>query len=143
MMGNLSNNPMPRMPIKARLTVEAVMREHHVHVEDFYSLYRDRHLVAARGAAAERLLDIGYMPGRIALFLRRNRTTVLNYLPQHKETRKTRHAAKTILRHLTPEARVTVLDYAHAENVKPELLIAQWVNERASYEAQAKLRAAA
>lgn len=133
----------PRMPMRARIIIEAVLLDHRIHAEDFFSLYRDKHLIAARATATQRLFDVGYTATRIGQFLKRNRSTVLNYQPHHREVKRSRHAAKTIMRHLTPEARRIVVDFAAAEHVKPELLIAEWVNERAHYEADAKARAAA
>jgi predicted transcriptional regulator len=139
----LAISPMPRMPERPRLVIEAVLSETRICAKDFYGCYRDKHLVAARALAAQRLFDLGLSPHRVATCLRRDRSTVLNYLPQHRDVRRQRHAATAIMHHLSAEARQVILDYAAAENVRPALLIAQWLNERAEYEGQARMRAAA
>ena len=139
---HLTINPMPRMPLRARVIIETVLRDHHLHAEDFYSTGRGKDLVEARRDAGKKLIEIGYSSTRIGRMLKRDHSTVLNYLDIHRKRKGEYYAGKALMKHLTPEARQIVLDYAKTENVKPHVVIAQWINERATYEAEAKLRAA-
>ena len=120
----------PRMAQRPRIVIERVIKEHHLHAEDFFSHYRDAYLVKARRTAAERLYDLGYSASQIGRFLGRDHTTVLNYLPSGKQARANRHAAKTILRHLTESERRIVTDLAASQDLAPAELMAQWVRTR-------------
>lgn len=135
--------PQPTRVGRAKMIIAAVLKLHQVHPDDFYGTVREAYLVAARREAVVRLVEAGYSPTHIARILKRNHTTILNYLPRMREVKKSRASATRILRHLSEDARQIVIDAAKAEGVPPYVLLAQWVSERARYEAEAKARAAA
>lgn len=132
-----------RMPARPRMVISGVLLEMGLHPDDFFGQSRQPHLVNARRLATERLIDLGFSPSQIGRYLKRNHTTILNYLPKLREAKRGRYARKIILRLLAPDAREVVKAYATAEGVTPELLVAQWINERAHFEAEAKARVAA
>lgn len=133
----------PRLPARPRMVISGVLLEMGLHPDDFFGQSRQPHLVNARRIAAQRLIELGFSPSQVARYLKRNHTTVLNYLPKLREAKRPRYSSNRLLRHLTDDVREIVLAAAKAEGVTPYVLMAQWVGERAIYEAQAKARAAA
>lgn len=129
--------------IGAHETIEQVIAEHRLHRDDFFGRYRDTHLVAARRDAARRLTALGFSSPMIARIMKRNRTTILGYLPHLQETKKARYAAKRIIDRLAPDMAALVVAFAKAEEISVEQIIVRWVADRAEGEAHALLRGAA
>lgn len=120
----------PRMPLRPRVAIEQVMKEHHLCADDFFSARRDTYLIKARRAASQRLLALGYTAPQVGKFIGRNHTTVLNYLSSAQEVRGARYAAKRVLRHLNETENTIVVDLAKARGIAPAQLLAEWVSER-------------
>lgn len=130
--------------LRARAIIQGVLQKHKLGPLDFFSHYRVPHLVEARIDAAQQLNAIGYSHTRIGNVLHRNRSTIQHYLTPNVRVRKREHLRKTrALATLDPEIRSIVIEYAAAENVAVHVLMAQWVSERARFEAEAKARHAA
>lgn len=129
--------------MNSREIIKTVLRERHIGAEDFFSRNRDNHLVSARKEAALRMNKAGYSPSFIARAIKRNYTTVMYYLSESFQARKAAtYRNRRVLKFLDPVARDVILETARLEETTPEVIIAQWVNERAQYEASAKARAA-
>lgn len=119
--------------------IRSVLRQHMIHKDDFYSACREPNLVAARIDAAKQLREAGKTIGQIALALKRSNDTIRYYLEPGIKRRKTaKHTETWPLSWLDPDARKVVVDYALAEETSPRVIIAQWIAERASYEASQK-----
>ncbi|MCA6108152.1 hypothetical protein [Bradyrhizobium cenepequi] len=119
---------------RAKLIISAVLSLHRMHRDDFFGHRRDLHLVAARRDAAHRLREAGFTSGQIGRILKRNHTTVLNYFDGLRDGKRRRLNERAVLRHVDPELREPIQMIAQAEGVTLEMLIAQWVGERARYE---------
>jgi intein/homing endonuclease len=126
---------------RGREVIKEVMREHMLCEEDFFGTLRHQHLVKARRTAALRLRDIGYSCTQTARLLKRNHTTILNYLDNMPEAKRKRRIFKLLTRNLTDDVHNAVLDMAKAEGVALEILISQWVSERVAHEVESKRRA--
>ena len=129
--------------MKSAEIIKQVIAEHEITADEFFSLSRDGDLMKARMKAAERLKAAEFTVTQIAKHLRRSRATISYYLyPKSRATRKARKArefgAAAALRILSPDVREVLLAYAVAEQVKPEIALAQWAADRAQHEAQAR-----
>lgn len=116
----------------AQQIIDVVLHEHQLGREDLFSRHRGPHLVKARKDAARRLKTISLSNGQIARLLRRDEGTIRFYLDETGE--KQRNYA---LRHLGPTAKATLVAVAKAKQVDPAVIAAQWITERAEYEAMA------
>lgn len=132
--------------MKSRQIIKQVLKDHLLGAEDFFSRQRIGCYVAARMDAAKRLQAVGFSVNQIARFMRRNNTTIAYYLyPNIRQNRKDRKAKewsrKVVLRILEPDVRAIVLEYADAECVNPETIIAkrmrEWAHETARERASA------
>jgi len=126
---------------RGKQIISAVLLDHGLHPDDFFGYARDQHLIKARMECAERLSAAGYNASEIARMMKRNHTTILNYFPKLRDTKNGRYLKNRLLEFLPPDIREIVQAYAKAEGVSIAVLIAQWVGERATYEAQAKIEA--
>ena len=127
----------------ARAIVDRVITEARLHPEEFFSAARERPLVKARMHAASQLVAAKFTPYRIGFFLKRNHSTIAYYLGAEGTSRSSKYYYRRVLRHLSPDHRQAVVDYAASEAVSVEVLVAQWVGERIEHEIRAKARAAA
>jgi hypothetical protein len=118
----------------SKLIIKAVLQTHRLHKDDFFGPYRWSYLIEARMDAANRLRAAGFSVNQIARIMKRNHTTILNYFPDLREAKRRRLNERMILRKLDPELCPVVKTIAAAEGVTIEILIAQWVGERARYE---------
>lgn len=84
----------------------------------------------------------GFSVSQISVRLKRDYSTILNYLPKFEETKKARRGRRLVTRHLTDAAHDHVMKSAKAAGIAPDVLIAQWVEQRAQFEMQRKARAA-
>ena len=109
--------------------------------DDFFGGAREPHLVAARRDCAQRLSGAGYSAAAIGRMMKRSPTTILNYFPGMAEKKKGRYAARRLMRLVSADLCSAIRDIAKAENVSPEVLMSQWVAERATYEVEARARA--
>lgn len=125
---------------RGREIIKDVLREHMLHADDFFGTLRHRHLVKARRAAALRLRDAGYSCTQSARMMKRNHTTVLNYLDKMPEAKRKRRLFKLLTRNLADDVHHAVVEIAKTEGVSLEVLVAQWVTERTRYEIEAKRR---
>jgi hypothetical protein len=114
----------------AQQIIDSVLQAHRLGREDFFSRHRHSHLVMARKDAARRLKAISLSSAQIARLLRRDEGTIRFYLDETGE--KQRNYA---LRHLGPVAKATLIAVAKAKHVDPAVIAAQWITERAEYEA--------
>jgi hypothetical protein len=129
--------------MNARDIIKAVLLDRGLCAEDFFSQLRLKHLVDARKDAARRMRDHGYAAIFIARKLKRNHTTVLFYLDEARQQRKRAKGFELwMLGKFAPHAAEVVKAVAQAEGKQPADVIAEWVAERAEYEARAKVRAA-
>ena len=126
---------------RGKQIISAVLLDHGLHPDDFFGYARDQHLIKARRECAERLSAAGYNASEIARMMKRNHTTILNYFPKLRDAKNGRYLKNRLLEFLPPDIREIVQAYAKAEGVSIAVLIAQWVGERATYEAQAKIEA--
>ena len=126
---------------RGKQIISAVLLDHGLHPDDFFGYARDQHLIKARMECAERLSAAGYNASEIARMMKRNHTTILNYFPKLRDAKNGRYLKNRLLEFLPPDIREIVQAYAKAEGVSIAVLIAQWVGERATYEAQAKIEA--
>lgn len=125
---------------RGREIIKQVMREHMLGAEDFFGTLRHQHLVKARRVAARRLRDAGYSCTQTARMLKRNHTTVLNYLEILPEAKRKRRLMRLLTRHLSDQVHFAVLEIAKSEDVSLEILVSQWVTERVQYEVEARNR---
>jgi hypothetical protein len=120
-----------------------VMAKHCVTPEELVGNSRMGDVLAARRDAAVRLKAAGFHPTAIARTLRRDPATIHNYLDsQYRDRKRDRMRARKALNRLLPGVNDTVAAIAAAEGVSPVMLAAEWIAERARYEAEAKARAA-
>jgi hypothetical protein len=132
----------PRIP-KGRGIVRQVLADHGLDADEFFGRGRFAPLVAARRDAARRLRDSGFSWVQTARILKRNEDTIRCYLTEAMQTaRRDRMRERRAFTFMPADVVEIIIAFAKAENVKPEVLIAQWASERALYEAQAKVRAA-
>lgn len=123
--------------------IRQVLLDHGIAREDFLGLRRDKHLVAARQDAAKRLSAANFSRRQIGRMMKRTSETIRFYVDQKTRDYKAQlNRDKYGLRFLDVGTREIVLDFARLEDTKPEIVIAQWVAERARYEAEQKARAA-
>lgn len=128
---------------RGRKIINEVLHEHELCADDFFGLRRDKHLTTARYDAAQRLRAAGYGWSAIGRLMKRNHSTVRHYcLPERRQRQMESYRDKWAMRLMDAGTREIVFAAARAEGTKPGIIIAQWVNERASYEAQAKRAAA-
>lgn len=123
--------------------IKSVLRSHRLHQDDFFGPCRMPHLVEARRDAARQLVAAGFPPTFAARLLKRNHTTVLYYLDRLPVSKALRYHGRKILRHLAPDTANVVTEFAKAEGVSVHMLMATWVVERATHEADSKARDAA
>jgi hypothetical protein len=126
---------------RGRQIVSEVLLDHRIHPDDFFGYARDEHLVKARKDCAERLSAAGYSAQEIGRMMKRDHTTILNYFPKLRESKNRRYITNKLLEILPPDIREIVQAFAKAEGVSISVLIAQWVGERATYEAEVKIEA--
>jgi hypothetical protein len=120
-----------------------VMAKHCVTPEELVGNSRMGDVLAARRDAAARLKAAGFHVAAIARTLRRDPATIHNYLDSdYGDRKRDRTRARKALNRLLPESKDTVAAIAAAEGVSPVMLAAEWIAERARYEAEAKARAA-
>jgi hypothetical protein len=120
-----------------------VMAKHCVTPEELVGDSRMADVLAARRDATARLKAAGFHVAAIARTLRRDPATIHNYLDsQYGDRRRDRMRARKALNRLSPEIKDIVGAIAAAEGVSPVMLAAEWIAERARYEAEAKARAA-
>lgn len=137
----------PVGPLLGRKIIKAVLLEHGVTAEAFFSKRRHDRLVEARVDAAQRLERKGYTVARISRLLKREYSVVAGYLhPDWRARRKKRVRNNAVrfraFRLLGKEIGMFVIEYAEAEGVSFDVLLAEWISERARYEVEAKARAA-
>lgn len=125
-----------------KAVIRQAMMDYGLTEGEFFGQSRSPDCFKARSQAAHGLRQIGLSYPRIARILRRTHTTVLNYFPDLREKKGQRYGSRRILRHMAGDIRETIIACAKAEEVTIETLIVQWVGERASYELEAKARAA-
>jgi hypothetical protein len=129
--------------LRGREVVKAVLAEHKIHPEDLFGLSRQPHLVAARIDAAQRMRAFKYSRAKIGEVLKRDGSTIGHYLNPKLRIRKRLKLQKTrLFASLPADVQEIVESVAIAENVSLLVLMAQWVSERALYEAKTKSRAA-
>lgn len=134
---------------KAQQIIDAVIADHNCDRTEFFSRHSEAYLVNARVEAARRLrTELNLSSSVIARLLKRESSTIRYYLNPELRARKqagpkAKWRSSQVLRFLDPDAAETVAAVAVAENTAPEMIIAQWVSERARYEAEAKARSAA
>jgi transposase len=126
----------------SRQIIDSVIKRRKIHSDDFFDGSREPFLVAARREAARLLFAEGFNSQQIARRLKRDHTTVLNYLPKMEEAKKARRAARIVTRKLSDGAHHLVIETAKRQGITAEELIARWVEERAQFEMQRKAVAA-
>jgi hypothetical protein len=135
------------VPSRAQLRddiMRSVLAKHELGAKDFFSEYRDSNLVAARRDAAKQLHAAGFAPLSIARIIKRNRSTVDHYIYNYTGKKRERARILRALERVVPRDISDVVgEIAAAEGVSPVMLVAQWISERATYEASAKARDAA
>ena len=128
---------------RGKSIIRDVLSEHQICADDFFGLRRDKHLTLARTDAAKRLHAAGYDWSSMARIMKRNHSTVRYYvLSSHRDRKRQYYRDKYAMRFMDAGTREVVLAAAEAEGAKPEVIIAQWVADRALHEAQAKRAAA-
>jgi len=130
-LGVVTMTALPRMPASAKAIICEVLAEHHIGIEDFYSQYRDSHLVAARKQAARRLLDRKYSATRVGRMLRRNHATILNYIDKHAQRKQQAYASKRVLMNLSQQAKEYVIERAASDGLTTAKMIAKIIEELA------------
>jgi predicted transcriptional regulator len=130
--------------LRGRDVIKAVLAEHRIHPEDLFGLSREPHLVAARIDAAKQMRALGYSHRKIGEILKRDRTCITHYLdPKIREKKRRRLQQTRLFQGLSADVQSIVEQIAIAEGVSLKSLMAEWVSERALYEAEAKRRDAA
>lgn len=128
---------------RGKSIIRDVLKEHQICADDFFGLRRDKHLTAARYDAAQRLRHADYSWSAIGRLMKRNHSTIRHYcLPDRRQRQKEVYRDKWAMRFMDAGTREVVLAFAEAHDTKPEVIIAQWVADRADYEAREKARAA-
>lgn len=131
---------------KAQQIIDAVIADHSCGRDEFFSRHSEAYLVNARVDAARRLRnELDLSSTVIARLLKRECSTIRYYLKPNLRARKqagpkAKWRSAQVLRFLDPDAAATVAAVAVAENTAPEMIIAQWIGERARFEAEAKSR---
>jgi chromosomal replication initiation ATPase DnaA len=133
-------NNKPTVGAKGNAIIRAVLAERNVAAEDFFSSCREQQLVEARVQVAQQLMAAGYALSSIAKAMKRHHSTILYYLPEFRAARSIAH--HRIVRLMANDARAALEACVKAEGIPFDLLIAQWVAERALHEVSAKARAA-
>jgi hypothetical protein len=123
----------------------SVKRTHAVTTSELIGPSRDPEAVAARADAAQRLKMAGFRAAHIARILKRNPTVIGDYL--HGQYRGGKNDGRFVSmpfgKHLPREVRDVVIEMARISNTTPEIILAEWICERATYELEAKSREAA
>jgi IS30 family transposase len=127
--------------VKGHEIIKTVAAEHRLHIDDMLGRCRVDYLVAARRDAAIRLRGANFPIPQIAKMLKRDHSTIINYI-DGGHVRKSRYFRKRALQFVNPQAQAVILETAKLERTTPEIIIAEWVNERARCEMEAKARAA-
>lgn len=134
------------LPGKVRVRHEiitGVLRRHLLSKEEFFGRSQVPEFCAARREAARLLKDADFSNRRIGQILKRDRSTVVFYLSSEMVQRKRiRRRIYKVLESLEPDVREVVSQISEAEQVSPMLLIREWINERARFEAEAMRRTA-
>jgi transposase len=126
---------------RGRAIIKAVLNDHSLDPDDFFGTSRIDYLVEARIDAAVRMRARGYSHSRIADMLCRDRSTITYYLnPNGRAVKRNSLRQTRAVKLLAPDTAKFVLEIANAEQIAPEMLIAQWISERASYEIEARAR---
>jgi len=111
--------------------------------EEFFGRGGAEDMVAARREVAIGLKNAGFRIAAIARILKRKHASVHYYLdPNYARRKRNRMRAICGLRRVSQDIADVVADIAAAEGISPTVLVAEWISERATYEAEAKARAA-
>lgn len=116
--------------------IDAILKKHGVSRADFHGAKRAAKFCAARMEVATSLRAMGFTVARISILMDRDHSTVGWFLyPKIREYRRNRVRANwqkySALQKYEPDVRAAVLRAARETDTKPNLIIAQWVTERA------------
>lgn len=118
----------------------SVSRNHAVSLKELMGASRSPEAVAARADAAQRLSMAGFRGTRIAQILKRDRTVVDDYLHGRYRGGRDDGRFNSLGAHLPLDIRHVILETARLSRTTPEVVIAEWLRERAQYELDAKSR---
>jgi hypothetical protein len=117
-----------------------VMTAHRISRADLLGKCRDADLVSARKAVAFSLSEAGFSMRHIARILKRDYTTVRQYLGFRPGTRL---ALPSSLACFPEDVRETIIGIAKSGQTTPAVIITEWINERARFEASKTMEKAA
>jgi hypothetical protein len=120
--------------------ISRVLTAHRIARSDLLGKSRDADLVAARKAIAHSLNASGFSMRGIARALNRDRSTIEHYLGFRV---KTCMALPNSLNRFPDDVIQIVSDFARAERTTPAVIITEWINERARFEASKTMEKAA
>ena len=124
-------------------TIADVLRKHGLKAAELYSRSSAEDIVEARREIATRLKSSGFRVVAIARILKRTPGLIEHYLRPNYPDRKRNYArASCALKKIPRGLSDLVAEIAKAEGISPTTLAAEWIAERATYEAQQKARAA-
>ena len=117
----------------------SVRRFHRVTMAQLLSASRAPEIVAARADAAQRLKICGFHAARIARILNRDPSVISSYLNgKYCGGKKDKRFTSVSLGKIPSDVREVVTEVARLSDTTPEIIVAEWVCERAMYEASAK-----
>lgn len=126
------------------IIIDSVTRVHGVTLDEIKGTSRAAYLVDARRDAACRLRAAGFTITRIAQILERDNSTIDYYVYGKRKATKRADARAAAMLFSVPEVtRETIKAVAEAEGVSIRTIVAEWLTERATYEHDARKRAAA
>jgi hypothetical protein len=126
-----------------REIIAAVLGKYELTPEEFFGRGRSRCYTVARRDAAKQLSAAGFSVVAISRIIKRNRSTIDHYLYDYVGKKRDRARILGALRKAPQGVTDIVGAIAAVEGISPVTLVAQWIGERAEYEAQAKAREAA
>lgn len=122
--------------------ISAVLRDHRIDADELVAKCRSPILVAARKDAAQRLHRAGFNTSHIGRILKHDRSTIRHHISDLVASRdRDRRRARLAVKRLKRGVADILAEIAAAEGVSTSVLAAEWLAERATFEAEAKARA--
>jgi hypothetical protein len=116
--------------------IDSILKLRGVTRDEFHGRKRTKKFCDVRMEIANELRAMGFTVRRITILMDRDHSTVVWFLyPNIREKRRLRSKENwhkySVLQKYEPDVRAAVLKVARENDIEPNIIIAQWVTERA------------